>query len=374
MIKYPTTNTHLPFTEYISICKNIIKKHRIDLNNYHVDAQTIIDANSPFELTPKQPIYCNNKYKYGVLLLHGLFDCPFSFQDIAGRLQTNGVVCRSLLLPGHGTSPRDLLTVSYQDWLETLHYGIASFKDEVEHLFLAGYSTGGTLAVYQALQNQNIAGIILLAPALKIKSPMDILLNWHFLKKYVSNHREWLWFEDETDYTRYRSILFNAVNQLVQLINLVKTLRKTNKLSCPVMLVTTNEDEIISSAETLRFFSQSAHPKSKLIFYTSQEKRQTDERIISRLSRQEGSSIRNYSHLALPFSPDNKHYGKHGDYFHAAHPEAPQYMFGAYNRLQIQLFDLLYSLGLNSVKRRELTYNPDFDFMTDEIIKFILES
>src|SRR5690348_2719348 len=89
--------------KYLEKCKNIIKKTRLD---HHVE------PNLPFELKP-----ATRSPKQGVLLLHGLLDSPFVMKDIGNYFQSQGMLVRALVLPGHGTVPGALLNVSYHDWL-----------------------------------------------------------------------------------------------------------------------------------------------------------------------------------------------------------------------------------------------------------------
>ncbi|OGT34942.1 MAG: hypothetical protein A3F11_06220 [Gammaproteobacteria bacterium RIFCSPHIGHO2_12_FULL_37_14] len=374
MIKYPTSDSKLPFSDYINRCRTIVEEHRSDLQRFHANAKLIIDTNSPYELIPSKPHYGDQRLKYGVLLLHGLFDCPFSLKDVGECLQSNGMLCRSVLLPGHGTTPSDLLKVSYHDWIETLHYGIESLRQQVEKVFLVGYSTGATLSIYQALQDeQTIAGIILLAPALKIKAPIDLLLNWRQLIKWISNKRQWICYEDEIDYARYRSIAFNPVIQLSMLTRVIKEMMRQHTVNCPVFIAASREDETISSQKAIDFFSRLPNQNNKLLLYTSSDHRYPDQRILTRRIQNQKNHINHFSHVSIPFAPNNSHYGEYGDYFHTSRLHSNQYVFGAYNRLEIQFFDILYDLGIVRKKRRELTYNPDFDFMVEKISDFILK-
>ncbi|HLB43103.1 MAG TPA: alpha/beta fold hydrolase [Gammaproteobacteria bacterium] len=349
----------------------IIEAHRADLQRFHVQPQSIIDTNSPYELVPSKPLYSGNRLKYGALLLHGLLDCPFSLKDIGEHLQSNGILCRATLLPGHGTTPSDLLNTTYHEWIETLHYGIESLRQQVEKIFLIGYSTGGTLSIYQALQDKQIDGIILLAPALKIKTPIDMLFHWQRLMKWMSNKKEWLCYENETDYARYSSVPFNPVIQLTLLTRMIHDLMRQHRVTCPVFIAASREDEVISSQKIIDFFSRLTNPKNKLLLYTSSKQAIHDQKILTRVTRNQTSRINHFSHVSIPFAPHNPHYGEDGDYFYASHLRSKEYIFGAYNRLDTQFFDILYNLGLVRKKRRELTYNPDFDFMMEKIIEFV---
>ncbi len=368
-IDYPSLDSSQPFATYVDQCRAMIAKRRVDLAQHSVDAKIIIDANSPFESFPLQP---TNRMRYGALLIHGLFDCPFSLRDIGSRLQKNGIVSRAILLPGHGTTPSDLLSITYQDWIQALRYGIASLKNDVDKLFIIGYSTGATLAVYEALHNTELAGLILLAPAIRIKAPLDIILGWDPLVKWMSNNRKWVHHEDEIDYAKYRSIALNPITELNRLTEVINDLHHQHPLQCPMIMIVSREDEVISSHIAIDFFSYYKNPRSKLLLYTPYAHRYPDNRIVTRQTDYPDLHIQHFSHVALPFHPDNFHYGQHGDYRYAARLDTDKVAYGAYNHLEEESYNWLYKMGIIKQRRAQLTYNPDFDFMANEIVEFIL--
>lgn len=370
-LSYPITDSQLPFADYLKHCRKIIKDRRMDLKQPREITEKIINANCPFELSPDQPVLVNNQPKYGVLLIHGLLDCPFSLRDIAARLQANGMLVRSILLPGHGTHPSDLLSVSYHDWIQAVRYGVENLKREVNTVFLVGYSTGATLSVYQALQDKQIAGIILLSPAIKIKVPVNLVVSWHYLASYMTKNKRWISKEDEIDYAKYHSVPFNAVEQVSQLTDVIRKLGKQHGLHTPVFMIMSREDETVSSHNAINFFSSLHHANSKMLLYSSYDHLYPDPRIKTRVVHYPKLHIRHFSHMCVPFSPANAHYGQHGDYEEAAHVKQNEYIYGAYNLVEVDAYHVLYRLGLIGHKRRELTYNPDFDFMADNIVEFI---
>jgi esterase/lipase len=371
---YPISDSKLPFSEYILRSRAIIEERRTDLTPTSPNTAFIIGANSPFELYPNNPIVANNRLKYGALLIHGLLDSPFSLRDIGTRLQANGILSRALLLPGHGTTPSDLLHVSYHDWIQAVRYGIESLQHDVENIYLIGYSTGAALSVYHALQNANIAGIILLSPAIKIRSSVDMVVGWHQLTKYFNrNHSEWIYREEEINQVKYQSITFNAVSQVTQLTNLIRELTTQHPLTQPIYLAISREDETVSSDQAMDFFSNLSNPSSSLLLYSSTQHQYPDSRILTRLTNYPQAHIKHLSHTAVPFAPNNSYYGIHGHYQYASRQPTTDILYGGYNRIEEKIFDLLYRLKLAKYKRRGLTYNPDFDYMADEIVKFILK-
>ena len=367
-VSYPITDSKLPFSEYISRTRQIIEDRRPGAK------PDVINANCPFELYPAKPIRSGQQFKFGTLLIHGLLDSPFSFRDIGSNLQSKGILSRSILLPGHGTTPTDLMNVTYHDWLQAVRYGVDTLRNEVEELYLIGYSTGATLSIYQALQDIKIAGIILLSPAIRIKSPVDLVVGWNQLLGLFSKNRDWLYVEDEIDYAKYKSIAYNAVTQVSKLTAVIHELRRHRALTTPMLMVMSREDETISSHRAIEFFSGLPNKDSKLLLYTSCDHRYPDTRILPRITSYPELNITHFSHASIPFAPDNPHYGENGDYPFAAHAEAGKFVYGAYNKFEIRFFDFMQQLGLTSLKRSELTYNPDFNFMTDQITQFIFNA
>lgn len=372
-VDYFINDSTIPFSEYIAQTRIIIETRRIDLRQRGINAKLIIEANSPFELYPSHPIMSGNRIKYGVLLIHGLLDSPFSLRDIGTQLQANGIFCRSILLPGHGTIPNDLLSISYQSWIQALHYGVESLRKEVECLYLVGYSTGAALSIYQALKDPQLSGIILISPAVRIKTPIHIVVGWHKLKKWLRyNNNPWLYVENEIDYVKYLSIAFNPVTQVTLLTRALYKLQQQHSLNCPVFMAMSWEDETISSRRAIEFFTNWHHQKSKLLLYTSVNRNFSDPRILTRLTNFSPLYINHLSHISIPFAPNNPHYGKNGDYLYASHERSPGVVYGAYNRIEVDAYALLHKFKLIKNQRRQLTYNPDFHFTALQIIQFIL--
>jgi esterase/lipase len=372
-ITYPILDSTLLFSDYIAHTRAMIEERRPDLSYVNTHAEFIINANTPFEFYPHQPIWGNKRLKYGALLIHGLLDCPFSLRDLGICLQNQGILSRAILLPGHGTTPNDLMAISYHDWIRAVWYGIESLQQDVENIFLIGYSTGAALSVYHALQNTNIAGIVLLSPAIKIKASVDMVVGWHQLTSYLSKrHRQWIYQEKEVNAVKYQSIPFNAVTQVSQLTEVIRELTIQHPLKQPIYMAISREDETVSSDQAMDFFSALPNPNSKLLLYSSIDHRYPDPRIFTRLTNYPQAHIKHLSHISLPFAPSNSYYGTQGHYQYASHQPAPHVIYGGYNHIEEKIFDLLYALKLAKYKRRGLTYNPDFEYMANEIVRHII--
>ncbi|VVC76242.1 hypothetical protein AQUSIP_15480 [Aquicella siphonis] len=111
-----------------------------------------------------------------------------------------------------------------------------------------------------------------------------------------------------------------------------------------------------------------------MLLYTSCDHRYPDSRIETRLTRYPDLNINHFSHISLPFSPHNPHYGQYGDYEYASQLEHRGFIYGAYNPLEVEWFEMLQKLKCVRHPRRQLTYNPDFEYLAEQITQFILSN
>jgi hypothetical protein len=137
-----------------------------------------------------------------------------------------------------------------------------------------------------------------------------------------------------------------------------------------MFIAVTNEDETISIPPIMQYFDANQHPASRLLMFSAHEKKYNTNKIVVENARIEEARIDHFSHRSLLFSPNNPHYGKEGDYVLASHA-VPTISYGAYAGTLGHCYQLLYSLDLTKQQRRELTYNPKFDLLSEQLINFI---
>ena len=125
--------------------------------------------NRSFELRAERPIG-------GVLLLHGMSDSPYSLRALGEVLNQRGYWVLGLRLPGHGTAPSGLRSVSWRDMagavrLATEHLVSKAGPDSIH---MVGYSTGAGLALDFALDalegtaSPVPASLVLISPAIGV--------------------------------------------------------------------------------------------------------------------------------------------------------------------------------------------------------------
>jgi carboxylesterase len=114
------------------------------------------------------------------LLLHGLSGAPSEVRPVGEALARAGFRAIGPLLPGHGTTPEDLETVTRGDMLDAAREALLSLRG-ARRVYLCGLSMGALLAVHLAskgLVRQGVApvsALALLAPAVDMAG-----LTWVF--------------------------------------------------------------------------------------------------------------------------------------------------------------------------------------------------
>lgn len=350
----------LSYEGYINKMAEIIATTRVDLSL----GEHVITANCPTEANAD-----GKPRKIGMLLIHGLLDSPMMMQSLFQHFAAHDYLVRSLLLPGHGTVPGDLLEVTADSWRKAVDYGIRSFANQVEHLFIVSLSTGAVLSLLHATENPSIKGLILFAPAIRLKNPLAFTANWTKFMWSLIPRTAWLTLANDQDYAKYQSIALNGVDQLHHLI---KQLRHSNTSSLPpIYMVLTDDDESISTRAAEKFFIKQKNETNRLLIYSNDRKTHRDSRAEIRGSAHPGQRIVNYSHICMTNSPEHPHYGIHGDFDDFLHYQ--QWWTKPFRKLP---GDLIHSGALNfrNLKQytlRRLTYNPDFYYMMERLDDFI---
>jgi carboxylesterase len=101
----------------------------------------------------------------GVFLIHGLGGTQYDLGSMHKRLKNAGLVTHSLTLPGHGTTPEDLVGVTAENWIDAVVAKYREIRDQHPTLHLMGMCMGALLAATLAQRESHNKGrLILLAP------------------------------------------------------------------------------------------------------------------------------------------------------------------------------------------------------------------
>jgi esterase/lipase len=362
------------FADYLTQTRDMIARARLDLNDDN--REDIITANQPFELLPAAECpkpATQKRFQRGILLIHGLSDSPYWLRHLGDFLQQQCFYVLTILLPGNGTRPGDLLEVSWQDWAKAVNFGAELLNQTVEQTWLGGYSTGATLALYQASRMPDIKGLLLFSPALRL-TPKAAYAHWRQWFGRFWQPALWWQVQPDEDPYKYESFPINGAVQLYQLIqNLQPLLQQTPAV--PLFIAASEDDRSVDSRATIKLFNQWSHADKKLLWFSREMQAQdgplqiVDSRATDAFSHH---PIVSSSHISLLLPASDRHYGANGSNAYCTHyfEEQPQ----AWQQCKARNEDLLgettpYFLSQGVIRR--LTYNPYYELMLQEVKRFI---
>ncbi len=370
----------LPFADYV-------RRTRAMLDQVHGrknDHEKIVDGNVPFEMVPAGDFEKgrDKPYKRGVLLVHGLTDSPYHMQSLGAFFRDNGFRVMAVLLPGHGTQPGDLRYIKWREWAKAVAYGADCLAQEVDELYLAGFSAGAALGVLQASHDTRVRGLFLFSPAFEI----DLRAKWanlHKLYSWVYPKGAWVSRMQDRDLYKYESFCKNAAAQMYALTRALPR----GGVDIPVFAAASADDATVNPDATLRFMRRAHHPSSKLVWYATEEYKnpsppgggagvgeifrpESIEWVNSAVPEQR---ILSSAHTAIVIPPGDEHYGAAGGYQNCLHylPHDPK----GYTACRARQADVWYGEALEKNLKhgllRRLMYNPHYTALEASLQKFI---
>ena len=130
------------------------------------DQETATADGSPYMLVPE-----DGGNGLAVVVVHGFLASPAELRELGERIAAAGHPVIGVRLKGHGTSPYDLQTRNWEEWLASVRRGyeiISAFADKV---CLVGFSTGGALSMILAAERPDkLAGVAVASTPLKFRN------------------------------------------------------------------------------------------------------------------------------------------------------------------------------------------------------------
>lgn len=252
-------------TSNLEVLEKEINQHEAAIPNIKPDNEArIIWADS----IPK-------KTAYSIVYLHGWSASQEEGDPL--HMETAKRYGFNLYLPrlaGHGLNEDEpMLTITADKLLNSAKEAIAVGKQLGDKVIVMATSTGGTLALYLAEGDPDIAGLLLYSPNVEIFDPNARILTWHWgvpLAKWVKGG-DYHEFDNPTEEdrrywtTKYR---VEALSQLQVLMDETMKEETFHNVQQPVFLGYYYKDEIhqdstVSVAAMLNMFEQLGTPNNK---------------------------------------------------------------------------------------------------------------
>ena len=308
--------------------------------------------------------------KGGILLVHGLGDSPWSFHDIGEKLAAQGFLVRTVLLPGHGTKPSDMLDVTLGQWQDVVRQQAKILSRDVPKVYLGGFSTGANLVLDYAYDHDEIAGLVLFSPAFRSDSPYAWMTQW------IGWARPWLASPDDGGRplqtpVRYLNVPTNGFAQFYRSSVLAQKRLGQRSYDKPVFIAITQHDSVLDTGYVLDNFNQRfSNPASRLIWYgDSPAEAAKTPRVLVRTDYLPDYRISRFSHMGLMFSPANPLYGENGKQRICWNGQSTADMQRCLNGDQVWYSDWGYREA-GKVHAR-LTFNPYFEWQSGVMLQVL---
>jgi esterase/lipase len=355
------------FEDYIAYSRRLMLQARTD-----APSESVIDNLAPFILEPEAtcPRAESGKFEKGAVLIHGLFDSPYSMRAFGEALRAQCFYVLGLLLPDHGTRPGDFLDARWQDWAEATHFAAVQLAQQAEALYLSGHSAGGTLALLEAARNSEVDALILFAPALAI-TPAAKYARYVALIGKAFNGAAWYEVKPDEAIYRYESITFVSAAETFALIEETKAELAAQRRQLPTFTVASMQDNTVSTPEILAYMNDNTDPRSRTLLY-SQYPYPAQEDIEVVISNAPEQRVLSVSHLGLMTPVSHPHYGRSGAYRNCGHYE------NAENPLYVQcksgrraFYGEATAANLSQGVLERIAFNPFYDDMLASMQEFL---
>ncbi|MBL8577947.1 MAG: alpha/beta fold hydrolase [Mesorhizobium sp.] len=367
--------------------------------------------------------YGDSTAPFGVLMLHGYSDSPYSLRGFGATMRDAGAYVVGLRIPGHGTAPSALKYTVADDMTAAVRLAMRHMREVLgdKPIFIIGYSNGAALALnydIEAIEDPTLpvpAGLVLMSPEIGI-TRAAAYSNWQARVGDLLGLDKLAWSSvlPEFDPYKYNSFAVNAGEQAWQMTQKVQLgldrLTKAGRLGevAPILAFQSAADAtVIANAVVTNLFDRLPSGQHDLVvfdvnrFYEAEGllRRSIDtERLVagppraysvgivtnrnatsfdavlrSRAAGTEAATttelglswpddIYSLSHIALPFSEEDPLYGEDPN------SENPGIRLG---RLALHGENNTLSIPPTMMTRQR--WNPFHPFMAERIKQFITE-
>jgi carboxylesterase len=195
-----------------------------------------------------QPFYFEGTNGKAVLLVHGWTSTPYEVRRLGKFLNENGYTVSGPMLTGHGTVPKNLENIHWNQWLEDIEKAYRELKEKFPKVYIGGTSIGSNLAIMLASRHPEISGIILLATPYKIRWEKLAVFSAKIIGKIKNYNRKFYppTFGVSTTITRLISYQTYPIKSALETFELVRVSRKyLSKITQPCLIIQSASDHVI---------------------------------------------------------------------------------------------------------------------------------
>jgi carboxylesterase len=203
----------------------------------------------------------------GCLLVHGFSGSPPEMHPMGEHLAQQGLTVTGVRLAGHGTTPEDMATTTWRDWVASAEEGLQELMGRCDQVFVAGLSMGGLITLHLAA-HYPLAGIV-------PRSAPAYIADWRFrflpLARYFIH---WITPHIESDLTdpgaeerffSYQVLPARCIVSLGQLLRLVR--RELPQIKVPALIMQGEKDHHIPTDSARLIFEELGSGEKEIIWW-----------------------------------------------------------------------------------------------------------
>jgi esterase/lipase len=216
----------------------------LDKKHFEDDYRTYHDAAISKSPEIGKPFLLKGDSDTGILLCHGYLAVPEEMRPLGDYLHDAGYTVYGARLQGFGTSPEQLLDVTWEDWMMSFNRAYAVLKNCCKRIIFAGFSAGALLVLLNAARKKDrVFGIICIDTPLilmdrRTRSLLPAAQSWNRFVKMLhlpGAVSEILQNESETPDLNYSRHYLHSVRELCKMIAACRNHLKEVEAPCLVI-------------------------------------------------------------------------------------------------------------------------------------------
>jgi carboxylesterase len=188
----------------------------------------------------------------GVLVIHGFTGSTQSMRDLGEGLHKRyGFTVVGPRLPGHGTSPDDMETTGYLDWVGEAEKALQELAARKRLVFVTGLSMGGSLTLNLAARFPAIVKAMapIAAPAGLMSEGIAQVLSLNPAPKRIPGIGSDIKKPDVVELA-YAEVPVACLREVTLLISLTRDL--LHNIKCPSLVIQAREDHVVPAANAMQ--------------------------------------------------------------------------------------------------------------------------
>ena len=194
-----------------------------------------------------EPFFFNGSKDKVLLFIHGFTASPSEVYPTAQLLYDNtGYTASGILLPGHGSTPRDLNKTTWHEWFEAVEMELVELLDKYAGVFVVGLSLGGLLALHAACKIKGLKGAVAINTPIYTQSSFLTASApvMRYIKPYYPKTNPKTKLLEEQGRFAYKVTPVKAFRSMISLRN--KVIKELKEIDIPVLIMQSLKDESVN--------------------------------------------------------------------------------------------------------------------------------